>query len=240
MMSEHGQRRNGSKSGARIVVVAPERDRLYTEALVQILPPALPEVLDDALPLAGFERAIRSCVRVRPSVVVAILHRSTSKDVIRFADNLRRACPEARLVVIADDDEDIVRGVEAGALAVIPPSGGLEALTDAIHLAADGKMQLDAEKLQGAMRVAARRRLTRAEVSQRLERLTEREGDVLRLVAEGARNKDIALALHISVRTVDTHVTNMLRKLDVHSKLEAAALLQKALVARDAAVRDSA
>ena len=49
----------------------------------------------------------------------------------------------------------------------------------------------------------------------------------LRLAAEGARNKDIASALHISIRTVDTHVTNVLRKLDVHSKLEAAALLQK-------------
>ena len=239
-MSGHGPPRNRRTNGTRVAVVAPERDRLYTEALVQILPPALPQILDDALPLAGFERAIRSCVRLRPSVVVAILDGSTSKDVIRFADDLRRACPEARLVVIADDDEDVVRAVEAGALAVIPPSKGLEALTDAIRDAADGKIRLDAEELQGAMLVAARRRLTRTDVSQRLERLTGRESDVLLLAAEGARNKDIASALHISIRTVDTHVTNVLRKLDVHSKLEAAALLQKARVVRDGSVRDSA
>ena len=77
-------------------------------------------------------------------------------------------------------------------------------------------------------------------MSQRLERLTQRESVVLRLVAEGASDKDVALALHISIRTVDTHVTNVRRKLDVHSKLEAATPLQKALVTRDGPLHDSA
>ena len=117
----------------RVAVVAPERDRLYTEALVQTLPPALPQIFDDALAVASdFEGAIRSCARLRPSVVVAILDGSTSKEVIRFADELRRTCPEARLVVIADEDEDVVSAVEAGALAVVSPSTSLEVLADAI------------------------------------------------------------------------------------------------------------
>lgn len=239
-MSSHGTPRTRSTS-ARVAVVAPERDRLYTEALVQTLPPALPQVFDGALAVAsGFEGAIRSCARLRPSVVVAILHGSTSKEVVRFADELRRTCPDARLVMIADEDEDFVSAVEAGALAVVSPSTSVKVLADTISDAAEGKAQFDAERLQRAMRAAAHRRLTRADVLQRLGRLTVREGDVLRLAAEGARNKDIASALHISIRTVDTHVTNVLRKLDVHSKLEAAALLQKSRELRMGPVRDSA
>jgi NarL family two-component system response regulator LiaR len=53
-------------------------------------------------------------------------------------------------------------------------------------------------------------------------------------------NKDIASSLHISVRTVDTHVTNILRKLDVHSKLEAAALLHRHGWRETESIRDSA
>jgi DNA-binding NarL/FixJ family response regulator len=90
------------------------------------------------------------------------------------------------------------------------------------------------------MSAAAHRRLTRAGVSLRIEQLTERERDVLRLAAQGVSNRAIASSWHISIRTVDTHVTNMLRKLDVHSKLEAAALLHRHERRETESVRDSA
>jgi DNA-binding NarL/FixJ family response regulator len=170
---------------------------------------------------------------------VVILQQSAPKDVIRFADDLRQACPNGRLVVIADDDEDVVSAVEAGAMAVVPGRWGWR-LVDAIRAAADGETQIDAGRLQNAMLVAARRRLARADLSRRLEQLTEREHDVLLLVAEGDRNKKIASTLHISTRTVDTHMTNVLHKLEVHSKLEAAALLRKAGNSQRGVVRDSA
>jgi DNA-binding NarL/FixJ family response regulator len=54
--------------------------------------------------------------------------------------------------------------------------------------------------------------------------LTEREWEVLRLLAKGKRNDDVAAALFISPQTVQTHVRNLLGKLGVHSKLEAVAL----------------
>ena len=238
-MSGNGSRRDGEAVGDRVAVVAPPQELLFTEALVQMLPQALPSV-DDALHVVGFDRAIQSCRGLRPSVVVVILQQSAPKDVIRFADDLRRACPDGRLVVIADDDEDVVSAVEAGAMAVVPRSLGLKALVDAIRAAADGETQIDAGRLQNAMLVAARRRLARADLSRRLEQLTEREHDVLLLVAEGARNKKIASTLHISTRTVDTHMTNVLHKLEVHSKLEAAALLRKAGTSQRGVVRDSA
>lgn len=238
-MSGNGSRQNGQALGDRMVVVAPQRDLLFTEALVRTLPLALPRVVE-ALLMVGFERAIESCRRRSPSVVVVILQQGSPRGVIRFADDLRFACPDGRLVVIADDDEDVVSAVEAGAMAVVPRSRGLEALVEAIRATADGETLIDAEKLRRAMLVASRRRLARADVSRRLEQLTEREHEVLRGVAEGAQNKKIASALHISARTVDTHMTNVLRKLDVHSKLEAAALLSNPGGSRHGIVRDSA
>jgi DNA-binding NarL/FixJ family response regulator len=238
-MSRHGSGPNGNSAGTRVGVVAPQRDRLFAEALARTLAAALPKV-DRALRVDGFERAIQSCQQLQPSVVVTILGESTSMEAIRFADDLRLACPGASLVVIAYDDEDVVRAVEAGAMAVVPSSTGLDALADAICDVAEGKTHLDAEKLRRAMLVAARRRLTRTDVSRRIEELTEREEDVLRLVAQGASNKNIASSFHISIRTVDTHVTNILRKLHVHSKLEAAALLHRHGWPETESVRDSA
>ena len=57
-----------------------------------------------------------------------------------------------------------------------------------------------------------------------LRQLTEREREILHLLARGQRNQDIARSLYISPQTVQTHVRNILRKLRVHSKLEAVAL----------------
>jgi DNA-binding NarL/FixJ family response regulator len=77
-------------------------------------------------------------------------------------------------------------------------------------------------------------------VSRRIEQLTEREAEVLRLVAQGTNNKAIASTLHISIRTVDTHIVNILKKLDVHSKLEAAALVHRHGWLEFESLRDSA
>lgn len=238
-MPRDGSGPNGKSAGARVAVVAPQRDRLFAEALERTLAFALPNV-DRALCVDGFERAIQSCQQLRPSVVVTILRESTSREAIRFAHDLRRACPGASLVVIADDDEDVVRAVEAGAMAVVPSSIGLDGLAEAMYDAAEGRTHLDAENLRRAMLVAARRRLARADVSRRIQELTVREEDVLRLAAQGVSNKDIASSLHISIRTVDTHVTSILRKLDVHSKLEAAALLHRHGWRDTDSIRDSA
>ena len=239
MTSRQGSGRIEGTADARVAVVVTHQDRLFSEALVQALPITHSRV-DGAVPVDGFERAIQSCQHLRPSVVVAILRDTTSRETIRFAEELRPACPGARLVVIAEDDEDFVRAVEAGAIAVLPTSVGLEGLIDAIADAADGKTHLDAEQLRRAMRAAARRRLTRTDVSRRIEQLTEREVEVLRLVAQGTNNKDIASTLHISIRTVDTHIVNILKKLDVHSKLEAAALVHRHGWLEFEALRDSA
>ncbi|MBV8904783.1 MAG: response regulator transcription factor [Acidobacteriia bacterium] len=127
---------------------------------------------------------------------------------------IRAEFPSAKIIVLStyQGDEDIFRALEAGAVTYL--------LKDMI-----------AEKLMGVIReVAAGARPILPEVAQRLtERmfqtaLTEREMEVLRLVARGLRNKEIAGDLKISNETVQGHVKNILAKLSVHDRTEAVAV----------------
>jgi DNA-binding NarL/FixJ family response regulator len=127
---------------------------------------------------------------------------------------IRAEFPSARIIVLStyQGDEDIYRAIEAGAVTYL--------LKDMI-----------AEKLMGVIReVASGGRPIPPEVAQRLtERmfqaaLTNRETEVLQLVARGMRNKEIAGELKISDETVQGHVKSILAKLSVHDRTEAVAV----------------
>ncbi len=127
---------------------------------------------------------------------------------------IRAEFPSAKIVVLStyQGDEDIYRALEAGAVTYL--------LKDMI-----------AERLMGVIReVAGGGRPILPEVAQRLTgrmfqaALTNREIEVLRLVARGMRNKEIAADLKISDETVQGHVKNILAKLSVHDRTEAVAI----------------
>jgi DNA-binding NarL/FixJ family response regulator len=82
---------------------------------------------------------------------------------------------------------------------------------------------IDPALLARALREVAKDREIRRDAEVLLGQLTEREGEILKLLAEGLRNDDIAERLVISPQTVQTHVRNILSKLRVHSRLEAVA-----------------
>ena len=127
---------------------------------------------------------------------------------------IRAEFPSAKIIVLStyQGDEDIYRALEAGAVTYL--------LKDTL-----------AEKLVGIIReVAAGGRPILPEVAERLTgrmfqpTLTNRELEVLRLVARGMRNKEIAAELKISGETVEGHVKNILAKLSVHDRTEAVAV----------------
>jgi DNA-binding NarL/FixJ family response regulator len=127
---------------------------------------------------------------------------------------IRAEFPNARIVVLStyQGDEDIYRALEAGAVTYL--------LKDML-----------ADKMMGVIReVAAGGRPIPPEIAQRLTprmfqtALTNREVEVLQLVARGMRNKEIAGALKISEETVQGHVKNILSKLSVHDRTEAVAV----------------
>jgi len=142
---------------------------------------------------------------------------------VEITEAVRREFPRARIVLLtgSDTNEDIYRALKAGAQAYL------------------WKSIRPLELVQALRDVAAGRRVVPAAVAQRLaERLpqsdlTARELDVLRRIVRGLANKEIAADLRLSEATVKTHVANILAKLDVEDRTQAAtAALQRGIVRR--------
>lgn len=129
---------------------------------------------------------------------------------------IRRVRPEARLIFLTREDSDVARfaALEAGASAFIHKSKAAQEVVDAIRKVAAGGTLFTPRTIAALLS-------KRREVESQLERLTAREKEVLRMMAEGTSSRDIAGRLGISYTTVRTHIRSLGSKLGVHSKLEA-------------------
>jgi len=131
---------------------------------------------------------------------------------VEAIEEIRKATPNARVIVLTtfDGDENIYRALQAGARGYLLKDMFGEELMDAIRAVHAGKTRIPAVVAQ---RLAER---------MRGPELTSREMDVLRLIVGGKSNKEIGGALHISEATVKTHINNLLGKLGVADRTQAA------------------
>lgn len=129
---------------------------------------------------------------------------------------IRQVRPETRIIFLTREDSDAVRfaALEAGASAFIHKSRAAQDVVEAIRVVAGGGSLFTPRAIATLLN---RHRDTESQ----LERLTPREKEVLRLMAEGISSRDIADKLGISYTTVRTHIRSLGSKLGVHSKLEA-------------------
>ncbi|HEY8548940.1 MAG TPA: response regulator transcription factor [Vicinamibacterales bacterium] len=159
---------------------------------------------------ANGKDAIAAFERHRPDVTLLDL-RMPEMEGVEVVRQLRERDPQAKVIVLTtyDTDDDIARALKAGAKAYILKDISADALVQCIHDVLAGKTYLApaaaAKLAEGVTRV----------------QLTPRELAVLRLMAEGQSNKEIASALNISERTVKTHLGNLFDKLGVTSRTEA-------------------
>lgn len=172
---------------------------------------------------ADGQQALAAVARHAPDVVLMDLRMPELDGV----DAIRRICadhPTVRVLVLTtyDDDADIVRAVEAGATGYLLKDTPRHELFNAVRAAARGETVLApavAAKLMRQLRKPAE------------DPLTERELDVLLLVAQGLTNKAIATELHVSEATVKTHLVHTFTKLDVDDRTAAVmAALQRGLL----------
>ena len=128
-----------------------------------------------------------------------------------------------RVVVVTtyDEDENVYSALRAGACGFLLKHTSPEALVEAVRTVAAGDGLIDPSVTRRLIAEFARTPATPVQRPSQLERLTERERDVLELVARGLSNAEIAKELMVGAATVKTHVTHVLTKLDLRDRVQA-------------------
>jgi DNA-binding NarL/FixJ family response regulator len=136
---------------------------------------------------------------------------------------LRAVNPHGMVLVLTASAEREVhaRAVEAGAAGVLHKAVRIKEVIDAARRLVAGETLLSTDEVIELLRLADRRRERDREAQQAIEGLTPREQEVLRLLAEGLSDKEIAQRLYVGSGTVRSHVVNIFGKLGVHSRLQA-------------------
>ncbi|WP_460460497.1 response regulator [Angustibacter peucedani] len=170
---------------------------------------------------ADGDEAVRRARATRPAVVVTDLQ-MPGTDGVEATRQIVAAVPGVRVLVLSASGEqrDVLEAVKAGATGYLVKSASREELVDAVRRTAEGD-PVFTPGLAGLVLGEFRRMADRpAEPGEQDARLTDRETEVLRLVATGLSYKQIAERLVISHRTVQNHVQNTLGKLQLHNRVE--------------------
>jgi DNA-binding NarL/FixJ family response regulator len=166
------------------------------------------------------EEAVRVIASERPDVVLLDVHMpgGGGVEVIR---QVAKANPSQRFLALSVSDaaEDVIAVVRAGARGYVTKSIAGEQLADAVTRVRDGDAVFS-PRLAGFVLDAFAGQITEAEADPELDQLTMREREVLRHIARGYLYKEIALELGISVKTVEAHVSAVLRKLQLSNRHE--------------------
>lgn len=170
------------------------------------------------------EKAISLAKRLRPDVILMDL-RMPVLDGVAATRRLTAELPSARVIVLTtfDDDDHVFDGLRAGAVGYLLKDVPSQKLVEAIQAAARGESFL--QPSVAAKVIAEFTRATTepaARVQPLVEPLSERELEILSIIAAGASNKEIANQLFIAEGTVKNHVTNILGKLGVRDRTQAA------------------
>ena len=170
------------------------------------------EVVGEA---ANGAEALRMARELEPDVVLMDLLMPVM-DGIAATDAIRAEMPDVEVIALTSvlEDTSVSDAVRAGAIGYLLKNTEADELGRAIKAAADGQVQLAPE--------AAARLMREVRAPESPESLTERETEVLKLLALGKANKQIANSLFIGEKTVKTHVSSILMKLGVQSRTQAA------------------
>jgi len=167
--------------------------------------------------------AVEKAQKQQPDVVVMDIN-MPGLDGIAAARQIKQCCPKTGVVVITayDDDRRIFEAIQAGVAGYVLKDDDPQTMFEAIDNAAQGKAFLPPLIIKRVLDGVAGAMGSRADSAEKsVTPLSNRELTVLRLMAEGKRNREIAKDLSISERTVGNHITNMYNKLGVYDRSQA-------------------
>ncbi|MBV9095154.1 MAG: response regulator transcription factor [Streptosporangiaceae bacterium] len=222
---------------------APEGDSMECEAVssaIKVLIVGRPLVVEEAIQRAlatetgvrvmGIGRDMaeteRLLVDARPDVIL-VCGGADGDTGLQLVEQIVARNPDARVVVLAPDadDESLHDLVTAGAFGLVNLQlDGFAELVSALHRAAAGEFLLSADTLRRIIRHQRMQSVRQRQRADVIQRLTERELEVLSLIGSGLDNRMIAEKLFVSVTTVRSHIQHLLSKLDLHSRVEVAVL----------------
>jgi len=171
-------------------------------------------------------QAVAEAERSQPDVAMVDVSLPNC-DGIRATALIKERLPECRVLVLGNDEdqETLVQVLTAGASGYLTKESPLSALLAATRAVYRGETLVPPRMLGPLLASLIKRRREQEAALRRISTLTRREREVLSLLVDGADNDRIAQALVISPETARTHIQNVLTKLGVHSRLEAAAFV---------------
>jgi DNA-binding NarL/FixJ family response regulator len=169
------------------------------------------------------EEALGKTLETQPNVVVMDVRLPDISGIESTRQIIERA-PSTAIVILSvgDDEEQVMRAMEAGATAYVSKTDSAETIVEAVRSAAEGKVYLPptiTKKLFDHISRAATS--ARAPDARSQKDLSDRELLILRLLAEGKRNREVAKSLGISERTVGNHIANIYSKLHISDRAQA-------------------
>ena len=185
---------------------------------------ALSGLLDD---VPGFDvvaevgtadEALRFTASLRPTALVLDVD-MPGTDAFQAASEVKQLSPHTEVVFLSGtlSDQFIDNATKSGALAFVVKSDSPDEVISAIHAVSKGK-----HYYSPSVRDRLPKGTIRNDGATRLATLSPRERETLRYIARGMSKKEIAPCMHITVKTVDKHVTQVMRKLDIHDRVELA------------------
>ena len=166
------------------------------------------------------EEALQLARELLPDVVLLDIS-MTGWNGLVTAEKITTACPATTIVMltVSEDKDKLIAAFKAGARAYVLKGVSARELTTVVRTAAAGEVYVS-PSLAAEMLVS----LTQGKAPDPLQELTERERDILHLIGAGLTNREIGERLFLSEKTIKHYVTNILQKLQVRSRVEAALL----------------
>jgi two-component system, NarL family, response regulator LiaR len=180
---------------------------------------------------ADGEAGTTLCAEQAPDVALVDLV-MPGVDGVETTRRIKGVSPRTQVIILTsfDDDDQALPAIQAGAISYLLKDVSGEGLADAVRKAARGEAVLH-PRVAGRLMDALRNRPTRA--PEALDTLSQREREVLGLIAQGMSNADIAARLTIGEKTVKSHVSNILGKLHVADRTQAAVFAWRRGIVRD-------
>jgi len=219
--SDQGEEATQTGRPERLRVMVADDHALFRRGLQMVLE-AEPDIDLVGEASDGVEAVERS-QELMPDVILMDV-RMPKRSGIEAASQIKDLLPHVKILMltISDEEADLYDAIKAGASGYLLKEIPIEEVADAIRSVWAGQSRISpsmASKLLNEFAAMSKATGDRSQIP--APRLTDREMEVLRLVAKGMNNRDIAKDLYISENTVKNHIRNILEKLHLHSRMEA-------------------